>query len=101
MPAAIQFECEVSAQSIAEFTKALADYQRKTQRDMRGALPTRVGHSIDEVDAALRLRAASCRAPLRNNGCQAGKLWRCDSASCTSPFLIRLLLLWGESAVLD
>ena len=38
MPAAIKFECEVSEQSIADFVKALADYQRKTQRDMRGAL---------------------------------------------------------------
>lgn len=38
MPAAIKFECEVSERGIADFVKALADYQRKTQRDMRGAL---------------------------------------------------------------
>ena len=38
MPAAIAFECEVSERGIADFVKALSDYQRKTQRDMRGAL---------------------------------------------------------------
>ena len=38
MPVSINFECEVSERSIADFVKALSDYQRKTQRDMRGAL---------------------------------------------------------------
>ena len=57
MPAAIQFECEVSAQSIADFTKALADYQRKTQRDMRGALRSAT------IDLCRSLRARTRRAP--------------------------------------
>ena len=38
MPAAIAFECEVSERGIADFVKALARYQRETQRDMRSAL---------------------------------------------------------------
>lgn len=38
MPAAIQFECEVSDRAIADFVKALARYQKETQRDMRSAL---------------------------------------------------------------
>lgn len=40
MPAAIQFECEVSDIAIADFVKALARYQKETQRDMRSALRT-------------------------------------------------------------
>ncbi len=38
MPAAIAFECEVSERGIADFIKALARYQKETQRDMRSAL---------------------------------------------------------------
>lgn len=38
MPAAIAFECEVSEWGIADFIKALARYQKETQRDMRSAL---------------------------------------------------------------
>lgn len=38
MPAAIAFECEVSERGMADFIKALARYQRETQRDMRSAL---------------------------------------------------------------
>ena len=57
MGAAIQFECEVDAQSIADFTKAIADYQRKTQRDMRGALRSAT------IDLCSSLRARTRRAP--------------------------------------
>lgn len=57
MAAAIQFECEVDAQSIADFTKALADYQRKTQRDMRGALRSAT------IDLCRSLRARTRKAP--------------------------------------
>ena len=38
MPAAVAFECEVSERGIADFVKALARYQKETQRDMRSAL---------------------------------------------------------------
>lgn len=38
MPAAIALECEVSERGIADFIKALARYQKETQRDMRSAL---------------------------------------------------------------
>ena len=38
MPVAVAFECEVSDRGIADFVKALARYQRETQRDMRSAL---------------------------------------------------------------
>jgi hypothetical protein len=38
MPAAISFNCEIPQSEITGFVKALADYQRKTQRDMRSAL---------------------------------------------------------------
>jgi len=38
VPVAVAFECEVSDRGIADFVKALARYQRETQRDMRSAL---------------------------------------------------------------
>ena len=57
MPAAIAFECEVSQRGIADFVKALARYQRETQRDMRGAL-----RSVT-IDLCRSLRARTRRAP--------------------------------------
>ena len=57
MPAAIQFECEVSARGVADFVKALADYQKKTQRDMRGALRSAT------IDLVKSLRAQTRKAP--------------------------------------
>jgi hypothetical protein len=38
MPAAIQFECEVSERAIRDFVDALTEFQKKTGRDLRGAL---------------------------------------------------------------
>ena len=38
MPVAVAFEAEVSERGIADFVKALARYQKETQRDMRSAL---------------------------------------------------------------
>ena len=38
MPVSISFNCEIPQSQIDGFVKALADYQRKTQRDMREAL---------------------------------------------------------------
>lgn len=38
MPVAVAFEAEVSDRGIADFVKALARYQKETQRDMRSAL---------------------------------------------------------------
>ncbi len=53
----VQFDCEVDAQSIADFTKALARYQRETQRDMRGALRSAT------IDLCRSLRARTRKAP--------------------------------------
>lgn len=57
MPAAIQFEAEVSERSIADFVKALSDYQRKTQRDLRGALRSAT------IDLVKSLRKQTRKAP--------------------------------------
>ena len=57
MPAAIQFECEVSERGIADFVKALSRYQKETQRDMRGALRSAT------IDLVKSLRARTWKAP--------------------------------------
>ena len=57
MPAAIVFECEVSERGIADFIKALTDYQKKTQRDLREALRSAT------IDLVKSLRARTRRAP--------------------------------------
>lgn len=57
MPGAIQFECEVSEQGLADFVKALSRYQKETQRDMRDALYS------STVDLIKSLRARTRKAP--------------------------------------
>lgn len=57
MAAAIAFECEVSQQGLADFTKALSRYQKETQRDMRGALRSAT------IDLVKGLRARTKKAP--------------------------------------
>ena len=57
MPAAIAFECEVSQRGIADFVKALARYQRETQRDMRDAVRSAT------IDLVKSLRKQTKKAP--------------------------------------
>lgn len=57
MPCAIDFECEVSKQDLANFTKALLRYKTETQRDMRDALRSAT------VDLIKSLRARTRKAP--------------------------------------
>ena len=56
MPVAVAFEAEVSERGIADFVKALARYQKETQRDMRSAL-----RSVT-VDLLRSLRARTRRS---------------------------------------
>ena len=57
MAVAIAFEAEVSERGIADFVKALARYQKETQRDMRGALRSAT------IDLVKSLRARTRKAP--------------------------------------
>lgn len=77
MPAAIAFECEVSQRGIADFVKALARYQRETQRDMRDAVRSAT------IDLVKSLRKQTKKAP-RLVPAKAFRLGRSDPQYLTT-----------------